>query len=124
LERLVSGTAAGPVVELELAGSLDDIRPTVGTAVYRIAQEAVTNALRHARHATRVVVRVVGENDCVRLSVIDDGAPGLPVTSREGYGLIGMAERAALLRGTFEAGPEPERGWAVRVVLPRETASR
>ena len=119
LERLVSGAAAGPAVVLELSGRLDDLRPALGTAVYRIAQEAVTNALRHARHATRVVVRVVGEDDCVRLTVSDDGDPGPPVTSAEGYGLVGMAERAALLRGTFAAGPEPGRGWVVRAVLPR-----
>ncbi|MGB0102013.1 MAG: sensor histidine kinase [Nocardioides sp.] len=118
LGRLARTTTAGPVVEVEVSGRVDDLPATTGTAVYRIAQESVTNALRHARRATRVSVRMVGEDDGVRLTVIDDGGPSVG-TAPAGYGLVGMAERAALLGGTFVAGPEPERGWAVRAWLPR-----
>src|SRR5262245_12005148 len=80
IERLVRGMPGHPHIEVELSGGLDDLRPSVGAAVYRIAQESITNAVRHARHATRVVVTVSGEQDCVRVTVHDDGepAPGSP----------------------------------------------
>jgi signal transduction histidine kinase len=80
----------------------------------------VTNARRHARHATRVDVRVDADERSVRLRVSDDGdsrAAGSP-----GYGLVGMAERAGLLGGTCAAGPNPDRGWTVTAVLPRVRA--
>lgn len=109
----------GPLrVEVELSGDLDGLRPSVGEAAYRLAQEAVTNAARHARGATRVTVRVVGDQHGVHLDVEDDGeAPA--ARGARGYGLVGMAERTALLGGTLRAGPGPERGWAVTAVLPR-----
>lgn len=119
IARLANATD-GPRVDVELSGDLDDLRPMVGAAVYRIAQESITNAVRHARHATRIAVRVAGEDDCVRLTVHDDGeATGAGTT---GYGLAGMSERAALLGGTLEAGPGAGRGWTVRAVLPRTGA--
>jgi signal transduction histidine kinase len=105
---------------VQLAGDLDDLRPLVGAAIYRIAQESVTNALRHARHATRVDVRVTGEPDCVRLTVRDDGdAVASSANGSSGYGLVGMRERSTLLGGTLETGPGADRGWAVTAVLPR-----
>jgi signal transduction histidine kinase len=116
----LAAAADGPRVDVELAGDLDGLQPIVGAAVYRIAQESITNALRHARHATRIDVRVTGERDCVRLTVLDDGEPG--VTAPPGYGLAGMIERAALLGGTLEAGPRSARGWLVTATLPRSGA--
>jgi signal transduction histidine kinase len=112
--------ADGPRVEVELEGDLEGLQPMVGAALYRIAQESITNAVRHARHATRIDVRVTGELDCVRLIVIDDGEPG--AASPPGYGLAGMTERAALLGGTLEAGPSAGRGWLVTATLPRNGA--
>jgi signal transduction histidine kinase len=91
--------------------------------MYRLAQEAITNAVQHARHATRIDVQVAGEHDCVRLTVHDDGDAGSVDRGRSGYGLIGMAERAALLGGTFEAGPGADKGWTVNAVVPRAGAS-
>ena len=85
-----------------------------------MAQESITNAARHARHATRIQVSVRGEADCVRLTVDDDGdLATFDPRSSLGYGLVGMAERAKLLGGTFAAGPNRTRGWTVDVVLPR-----
>lgn len=108
-----------PVVAVHIAGSLDDLSSAVDGAVYRMAQESITNALRHARDATRIDVRVhAGESD-IGLTVIDDGAPSAAPSDRQGYGLLGMRERAALLGGTFEAGPQRDRGWRVTAVLPR-----
>ena len=119
LERLARGVGDRPRVEVELSGDLDDLRPSVEAAIYRIAQESITNAVRHARHATRIDVRVAGDDDCVRLTVRDDGDAGSAGRSSAGYGLVGMAERATLLGGTLEAGPSPDRGWTVNAVLPR-----
>lgn len=121
LAGLADGTRSGPAVEVELLGDVDDLPPPVGTAVFRIAQESVTNARRHARHATRVRVRVAVDGATVRLRVRDDGEP---VTARPGgapgYGIAGMVERAGLLGGVCEAGPDPDGGWTVSAVLPRD----
>lgn len=111
-------------VRVTLSGRLDDILPAVGAALYRIAQESVTNAVRHARNATRIDVGVEGNADRVRLTVHDDGED-LPATGGwTGYGLVGMTERAALLGGVLEAGPDPGRGWTVRAVLPKSGPAR
>ena len=91
----------------------------MGAAIYRLAQESVTNAVRHARHATRIIVRVAVEGDRVHLTVSDDGEVAAPSASAPGYGLVGMTERATLLGGTLQAGPTRERGWTVDAVLPR-----
>lgn len=122
IERLARDAAHGPRVDVELSGEFDALRPSVGAAMYRLAQEAITNATQHARHATRIDVHVAGEDDCVRLTVRDDGDAGSADGSRSGYGLVGMAERAALLGGTFEAGPGPGKGWTVNAVVPRAGA--
>ncbi|WP_068923922.1 sensor histidine kinase [Planobispora rosea] len=124
LRQLAGRPLTGPSVDVEIAGDLGDLSPSVEAAVYRIAQEAVTNARRHARHATRVEVRVDADDTSVRLRVSDDGdgGSGRPAAS-PGYGLIGMAERADLLGGTCHAGPGPGRGWTVTAVLPRAGAA-
>ena len=96
---------------------LDDVSPAVGAAIYRLAQESITNARRHGRHATRVTVAVAGGQDEVRLTVDDDGSAG--ASAPAGSGLVGMRERATLLGGTFQAGPTADRGWRVEAVLPR-----
>lgn len=111
------GTA--PIVEVELTGELDGLPPQVDAAIYRIAQEALTNALRHARRVSRVEIRVVGGTGSLHLRVTDDGqidperrpAP-------HGFGLLGMAERVQLLGGTMRAGPMSQGGWAVVAELP------
>jgi signal transduction histidine kinase len=119
IERLTRYTGPGPRIDVELVGDLAGLRPSVDAAGYRLAQEAITNALRHARHPTLVRVQVVGDRDRVRLTVEDDGRGGAGGTSTSGFGLVGMAERAKLLGGTFEAGPRAGGGWTVRAELPR-----
>ncbi|GAA1881916.1 histidine kinase [Asanoa iriomotensis] len=120
LARLAGGPQPGPVVDVELRGDLDGIPSTIGTAIYRLAQESVTNARRHARHASRIEVRVSADADAVRLRVSDDGTP--QPTGDAGFGIVGMTERAGLLGGTLEAGPNADRGWTVAVALPRSGA--
>lgn len=118
LERLVGGSPATPRVQVELTGDVAGLPAAVDAAVFRIAQEAVTNARRHARNATRVDVRVDGDASFVRLHVADDGDP-TGATPESGFGLIGMVERATLLGGTCRAGPRLGRGWAVDATSPR-----
>jgi signal transduction histidine kinase len=120
IERLAAGVGEGPRVDVHLSGGLTDLQPSVGAAIYRLAQESITNAIRHARHATRIDVSVAGDNDSVRLTVRDDGDHSpFNAKSTSGYGLVGMAERAHLLGGSLEAGPGPDRGWTITAVLPR-----
>ena len=79
----------------------------------------MTNAVRHGRHVTHIQVCVAGDADSVRVTVSDDGQAAPAPDNLPGYGLVGMTERAALLGGSLEAGPGPERGWTVDAVLPR-----
>ncbi|GAA5115699.1 histidine kinase [Alloalcanivorax gelatiniphagus] len=121
LERLSGASPAGPRVEVTVSGDLVALPAAIDAAVFRIAQEAVTNALRHARNATLVDVRVAGDRSTVSLVVRDDGDPGaVDAGPGAGYGLTGMLERALLLGGVCRAGPCPERGWAVSATLPRQ----
>ena len=121
----LAGTTSGPPrVSVQLSGNLDSLRPSVGAALYRLAQESITNARRHARHATFIAVGVDADDDQVRLTVRDDGAASPAGRGPSGFGLVGMTERATLLGGTVEAGPDDGRGWSVTAVLPRGGAHR
>ncbi|SDY36829.1 Signal transduction histidine kinase [Amycolatopsis xylanica] len=110
-----------PAVDVVISAEIGDVSPSVGSALYRLAQESVTNARKHARHATRIEVTVAADDTAVHLRVSDDGDGG-PARTAPGYGLLGMIERADLLGGSCEAGPEPGRGWTVRASLPRAGA--
>lgn len=112
-----------PTVVVELDDAIGEVHPSVGAALFRVAQESVTNARRHASGATQVRVRVRTEGDSVRLTVDDDGAP-VPGDRPAGYGIVGMAERASLLGGTLVAGPGPSRGWTVEARVPRTGVAR
>jgi len=120
LERLVRAPGGRLRVDLRLAGELGALPPAVDAAVYRIVQESVTNAMRHAVDATEVVVWVTGEPQGVRVTVCDDGARA--GRGRDGYGLAGLRERAALLGGELRAGPGADQGWRVEAELPRRRA--
>ena len=124
LERLAGASPAGPRVQVNVSGDLAPLPSAIDAAVFRIAQEAVTNARRHARNATFIDVRVVGDRSTVSLVVRDDGDPGATsATPEAGYGLTGMVERALLLGGACQAGPCPGRGWAVTATLPRQVSA-
>ena len=124
IERLARTRGDEPRVEVHMSGELDDLSPSVAAATYRIAQESITNAMRHARHATRIDVLVAGADDVVRLTVRDDGDAVSTSRAWEGYGVVGMTERATLLGGTLEVGPGVDRGWVVDAVLPRVGPTR
>ncbi|GAA3445698.1 sensor histidine kinase [Planomonospora venezuelensis] len=124
LEHLAGRSRSGPSVDVEISGDLDGLPPPVEAAIYRLAQESVTNARRHARHATLIEVRVTSDDTSVHLCVSDDGDTGaMRPAASPGYGIIGMIERAGLLGGSCEAGPNPGRGWTVTAVLPRTGAA-
>lgn len=111
-------------VTIGLSGQLDSVSDQVSNAVFRLAQESITNATRHSRDASVVDVRLHGDSDIIRLTVSDDGAAISGDSRPPGYGLIGMNERVNLLGGSFDAGPGAERGWLVRAELPRNAPSQ
>jgi signal transduction histidine kinase len=119
IQRLAEGGRDSLPVEVRLSGDLGDLRPSVEAAVYRIAQESITNARRHARHATGIAVSIAGTDGRAYVTISDDGEsrPGGGGSS-SGYGLVGMRERASLLGGTLDAGPGPDRGWTVTASFP------
>lgn len=123
IQRLARSSEELPRVDVALSGDLDDLTPAMDAALYRLAQESITNALRHARQASRVDVRIHGDGEVVRLSVTDDGGTGPTDQTTWGFGLVGMAERANLLGGSLEAGPGPDQGWTVTALLPRTGGS-
>jgi signal transduction histidine kinase len=87
-------------------------------AAYRIVQEALTNTLKHARHATRADVSLWYHDAAIELDITDDGDPQPGARSEGGgHGLVGMRERAAMYEGSIAAGPRSGRGWSVRARL-------
>jgi signal transduction histidine kinase len=113
--------------ESRLCGGFEDLPPALSAGLYRIAQEAITNAAKHA-DATRVVLQLAknerpaapdGRMTEVELTVDDDGRTGdADPPARSGMGLLGMRERVATLGGrlSFETGPKT--GTVLRVVVP------
>ncbi|MFI2633378.1 sensor histidine kinase [Streptomyces collinus] len=94
--------------------------PAVGAAAYRIVQEALTNAVRHAGPGPAVHVELAERQGVLHLSVRDDGTgPGRGGTP--GFGLVGMRERARSVGGTLDAGPRTGGGFEVTAVLPLTT---
>lgn len=102
---------------------LDRYPAAVGAALFRIAQESITNARRHSRDVTFVDVAVEHVGDRVEMTVDNDGTP----TTRNagsGFGQVGMRERAEALGGTFESAPRPAVGWRTYTSIPITTADR
>jgi signal transduction histidine kinase len=114
----------GLAVELRARGELSRITPGVGVALYRIAQEALANAARHAPTATTVVGVEVGDGWASLVADTNGPTVGGPAEpERPRYGLIGMRERATALGGELSAGPTPG-GWRVSCRLPLEAGER
>ncbi|SCG65726.1 sensor histidine kinase [Micromonospora inositola] len=121
LRRIDALTAAvrlaGGRVEGTVTGDLGMIPTATDVSGYRILQEALTNAARHAPGSTvRVSIEVAG--DALRLHVVDDGARPARRNAGTGHGLTGIRERAELFGGTVNAGPLAQGGFEVRVELP------
>ena len=113
-------TAAGAPVSLTTEGQPRPLPLAVSHAAYRILQESLTNVLRHAGPEARAAVCLSYEPEALAIRVADDGhGPGAaPGDGTSGHGLIGMAERAAAVGGSFAAGAGPDGGFEVVARLP------
>lgn len=111
--------AAGLAVRLDLVGAPTDVPPAVQLACYRLVQESLTNVLKHAPSATRATVTLRFDPSAVDLTVVNDGHDGGAADRRttDGHGVVGMRERAGVLGGTLQAGPERTGGWRVAARL-------
>jgi signal transduction histidine kinase len=109
----------GLPVELNMTGDVDGLPPALQLTAYRIVQEALTNARRHAK-ASSVDVSIVRCDEHLDVTVADDGV-GAPSQPEPGNGLIGMRERVGIHHGSLYAGPRDEPGWVVHARLPLRT---
>jgi signal transduction histidine kinase len=121
LQRLVDQARTGTLaVDLVIEGEPVELPQGADLTAYRIAQEGLTNALRHA-HPTHVVVRVSYQPDALVVEVEDDGH-GVPASTADGHtpghGLVGVRERVALYDGTVELSPRSGGGTRLRARLP------
>jgi signal transduction histidine kinase len=126
LDSLVEGVrAAGVPVTLEITGQPDLLPSVVQATVYRVAQEALTNTLKHGGAGARARMRLdVGERE-VCLQVSDDGAGATaPVPAGVGRGITGMRERVRAFDGSVDAGPGDGGGWRVVARLRIEDGLR
>jgi signal transduction histidine kinase len=117
--------ATGLAVDLTVEGTPFPLGAAAELTVYRVVQEALTNTLRHAA-AEHAWVTIRYEEPGVRVRVADDGHPAAAATpgTRQGHGIDGMRERAALHSGALAAGPVAGGGWLVEVTLrPGTTGS-
>ena len=119
LEALVEQVrTSGARVSMVRMGTARTLPPGVGLTVYRIAQEALTNVLKHAGPDPTVTVMVQWRPESITVEVTDDGRGAAAGSDGLGQGLRGMAERATMFGGTVVAGPRPGGGFRVRAVVP------
>jgi len=117
IPALVDGfRQAGLPVRLTTSGPAIT-EPTLQLTVYRLVQEGLTNALRHASGAHRVDVLVERRDDVISVTVEDDATHAAPQMTGAGRGLAGLRERVALFGGTVEAEPRPGGGWRLHATL-------
>jgi signal transduction histidine kinase len=119
IDTLVAGaTRGGLATTFRLTGTARPLPAAVDLAAYRIVQESLTNAIRHAGPATAIVSLSYGQAE-LGIDVVDTGR-GASTSASEGsgHGLIGMRERAASVGGTVQTGPQPGGGYRVAARLP------
>lgn len=124
-DLLRSAREAGLDVQVERVGDPVPLPPGLDLTAYRIVQEAITNALKHAG-AGSLRVGVTFHRNQLELDVTDDGRPsanGSVTAIGPGHGLIGMRERVAVFGGTVTAGPRSDGGWRVHSRLPLSPAA-
>ena len=109
--------AAGLEVSLTMNGAQTELPARVDLSAYRIVQEALTNALKHAGPGARTEVRLHTDRRGVDIEVLDDGRGGT-ILAGSGHGIVGMRERALLLGGRLDASPRPGGGFHVVAHLP------
>ena len=107
--------AAGLAVRLIVLGRRPELSPAVELTVFRLVQEALTNALKHAPAGAAAQVTLHYHPVAIDLEISNDAAVAAGISA--GRGLTGMRQRAATLGGTVEAGPQPDGTWRVRATL-------
>ncbi|WP_405008292.1 histidine kinase [Kitasatospora purpeofusca] len=120
-------SAAGLPTRLEVHGGHGHLPATAQLTVYRLVQEALTNALKHTPAGTRATVRIHCSAGTVTVDVTDTGpcpppSAAAPAAAPSGHGIPGMRERSAAYGGTLRAGPLPGGGWGVRTRLLLDSA--
>jgi signal transduction histidine kinase len=125
LDGLVSQVrASGPLVSLVRVGTPRELPPGAGLTVFRVAQEALTNVLKHAGPGPQVTVLLRWDPRALVLDVQDDGRGAAAVSDASpGFGILGMHERAAIFGGAVTTGPRPGGGFRVQLVLPTTPVS-
>ena len=119
-DLLATARTLGDDVALERSGTAYELAPVADVTAYRVLQEALTNA---RKHAPGVPVRVVLDHGHARFRLeVANAGPARADDGPPGYGLLGMQERAGLAGGALEAGPTADGGWRVRLDLPRTAA--
>jgi two-component system, NarL family, sensor histidine kinase UhpB len=109
-------------VEASVEGALDDVDPSVELTAYRVVQEALTNAARHAGAGQVEIAVAQSEAGTVTVRVSDDGV-GLPANLRTGYGMAGMRDRVRALGGELNITQRAPRGVIVEAVLPSRSSA-
>jgi signal transduction histidine kinase len=129
VEQLVRALADTSLpARLRTAGDLERVPPAIGIALYRVTQEAIANAVKHAAGASAISVEVTVGHDRAEVEILDDGRTGAVIDEVRrdagGLGLIGMRERIDQHGGTFVAGPVPTGGWRVLARVPFAAGAR
>ena len=109
---------AGPRITLEMPEELPPVPESLGLTAFRVAQESVTNFLKHAGPTARATATITCELEAIDIRVTDDGVGVQAPTEGRGAGVRGMRERVAAMGGTFKAGPRTGGGYEVRARLP------
>jgi signal transduction histidine kinase len=123
-ELVASISSAGLRASIRIEGAPVPVSPGLSLCAYRIVQEALTNAVKHAG-STSALVEVTWCSDLLELVVTDSGGAATePAPGSSGHGIVGMCERAALHGGVVEAGPAPDGGFVVQARIPFMTAGR
>jgi signal transduction histidine kinase len=118
LDRLIERARdAGLPVDLRVEGEPVQLPAGLDLTAYRLVQEGLTNALKHARADRAQVFVRYGEDD-IEVTVINDGQGGSADGVGHGHGLVGMRERVSVYGGELEAGPHPDGGYRLRAKLP------
>lgn len=124
LDDLVAGArSAGLPVRLTVSGPARHLPSTLDVTAYRVVQESLTNALKHAEDPTGVHVSLRWTDTDLHIDVTDDGRQAATRPEAPGHGLTGMRERLSLFGGAVSSGPGAAGGWTVHAVLPLAGAS-
>jgi signal transduction histidine kinase len=121
--ELLVDSATDLDVTLSTSGEFDTVPSGVAMSAFRVVQEALTNARRHAGPNVAIDVRVERTDDRLDVSVEDDGRGASAGHQQLGYGLVGMGERVAAFGGTLRSGPRRAGGWQVRASFPLTEAA-